>query len=95
MNDILKEFNICKGCESELERDDSVYNDTEIFYKQIWRVDDVARFLGCSKGHIYNLCSDEKIPKRKRGKFLYFVPSEIFEWLIQGENLWQIQKGSL
>ena len=53
--------------------------------KKIWRIDDVANFLGCSVGHVYNLSSDEKIPKIKKGKFLYFIPSEILEWLLQGD----------
>ena len=53
--------------------------------KRIWRIDDVAHFLGCSKGHVYNLSSDEKIPKIKKGKFLYFIPSEILEWLLKGD----------
>lgn len=53
--------------------------------KRIWRIDDVAKFLGCSKGHIYNLSSDEKIPKIKKGKFLFFIPSEILEWVLQGD----------
>ena len=53
---------------------------------KIWRVEDVAKFLGCSKGHIYNLVSDEKIPKIKKGKFLFFIPREILEWLLQGES---------
>ena len=61
-------------------------NTSSIYDKKIWKVDDVAKFLGCSKGHIYNLSSDEKIPKIKKGKFLYFVPSEILEWLLQGET---------
>jgi hypothetical protein len=41
-----------------------------LFDKRIWRVKDVADFLNCSIGHIYNLTSDEKIPKIKKGKFL-------------------------
>ena len=60
-------------------------NSESIFNKRIWRIDDVAKFLGCSKGHVYNLSSDEKIPKIKKGKFLYFIPSEILEWLLQGD----------
>ena len=56
-----------------------------LFDKRIWRVSDVAKFLDCSVGHIYNLCSDEKIPRRKKGKFLFFVPNEILEWVLQGD----------
>ena len=56
-----------------------------LFDKRIWRIDDVAQFLGCSVGHIYNLSSDEKIPKIKKGKFLFFIPGEILEWVLQGD----------
>ena len=56
-----------------------------LFDKRIWRADDVALFLGCSVGHVYNLSSDEKIPKIKKGKFLFFVPGEILEWVLQGD----------
>ncbi len=61
--------------------------ETEFYEKKLWRVNDVAKFLGCSVGHVYNLCSDEKIPKRKKGKFLFFIPNEILEWVIQGDCL--------
>lgn len=56
-----------------------------LFHKKIWRVNDVAKFLGCSKGHIYNLVSIEMIPSLKKGKFLYFIPSDILRWLLQGD----------
>jgi len=58
---------------------------TRLFDKKIWRVKDVAIFLGCSKGHIYNLTSDEKIPKVKKGKFVYFIPDEIQNWVLEGD----------
>lgn len=57
----------------------------QLFNKRIWRVDDVAEFLGCSKGHIYNLASDEKIPKVKKGKFVYFIPEVILNWILEGD----------
>ena len=53
--------------------------------KKIWRVRDVAEFLGCSKWHVYNLASDEKIPKIKKGKFIYFVPERIHNWVLEGD----------
>ena len=62
-----------------------VKNHSALFDKRIWRIDDVAKFLGCSVGHIYNLSSDEKIPKIKKGKFLFFIPGEILEWVLQGD----------
>lgn len=56
-----------------------------LFNKKIWRVEDVATFLGCSKGHVYNLVNIEMIPSLKKGKFLYFIPSDILRWLIKGD----------
>ena len=56
-----------------------------LFDKRIWRIKDVAEFLGCSIGHIYNLASDEKIPKIKKGKFVYFVPERILDWVLEGD----------
>lgn len=54
------------------------------FHNQIWRTEQVAEYLGLSKGHIYNLTSDEKIPFHKKGKVLYFIPSEIENWILEG-----------
>lgn len=62
-----------------------VYNYPQIFNKRIWRVRDVAEFLNCSIGHVYNLTSDEKIPKVKKGKFLYFIPEDILNWILEGD----------
>ena len=57
----------------------------ELFHKKIWRVRDVAKFLGCSMGHIYNLASDERMPKRKKNGFLFFIPEEILNWVLEGD----------
>ena len=56
-----------------------------ILHKRIWRVEDVAEFLGCSKWHVYRLASDEKIPYIKKGKFIYFVPDRIHNWVLEGD----------
>ena len=62
-------------------------NETQIlFHKKIWRVGDVAKFLGCTIGHVYNLASDEKIPKRKKLGILFFVPEEILNWILEGDS---------
>ena len=58
-----------------------------IFDKRIWRVSDVARVVGCSKGHIYNLASRDEIPRIKKGKFLFFIPEEVLEWILKGDSL--------
>lgn len=56
-----------------------------LFKKRVWRIKDIADFLECSVGHIYNLSSRDLIPKMKKGKFLFFNPTEILEWINQGD----------
>lgn len=56
------------------------------FTKQIWRIKDTAEYLGVSKGHLYNLVSRREIPFIKKGKLLYFIPSEIENWLLEGSK---------
>jgi len=63
----------------------SGYNPTQFFNKSIWRVAEVACYLGVSKGHIYNLCSRREIPFAKKGKLLYFIPKEIENWILLGD----------
>ena len=74
----------CTTFQNEIEK-------RQFFNKIIWRVDDVAEFLGVSVGHVYNLVLASKqmrrgsgIPYRKRGKLLYFLPNEIFDWIDEG-----------
>lgn len=73
-------------------KSEKVYNEFEqndaqmLFHKKIWRVGDVAKFLGCTIGHVYNLASDEKIPKRKKLGLLFFVPDEILNWVLEGDS---------
>lgn len=55
-----------------------------LFEKSILRIDDVAVILGQSKSHIYRLTSQKKIPFRKKGKTLFFMSQEIFDWVNQG-----------
>jgi len=56
-----------------------------IFEKKIWRVGDVAKFLDCTVGHVYNLVSNGKIPKRKKYGLLFFLPDEILNWILEGD----------
>lgn len=60
-----------------------------IFKNQIanlWTVCEVAAYLKVSIGHVYNLVSQDRIPYRKRGRLLRFLPDEIFAWLEGGAN---------
>jgi len=50
----------------------------------VWTVKEVASYLRCSVGHIYNLVSQKKIPNRKRGRMLRFIPEEIYNWVYEG-----------
>ena len=71
--------------EETVERSVRPMGTSSIHDKRIWRVKDVAEFLGCSISHVYNLTSDEKIPKIKKGKFVYFVPECIHDWVLEGD----------
>lgn len=50
----------------------------------VWNVEDVASYLKCSVGHIYNLVCKKQIPYRKRGRLLRFIPQEIYDWVYEG-----------
>ena len=67
---------------SKSKGDDKCFSAT-LFEIQIWTVDQVAKFLNVTKGHIYNLVSRREIPfRKKKGKGrLYFIPQEIFDWI--------------
>lgn len=81
----MNTFNLsCGLAEKEISK-------TLFFKNQIWRIEEVAEFLGVSVGHIYNLVSASRktrnkneIPFRKRGKALYFFPQEILDWVDEG-----------
>lgn len=55
-----------------------------LFENRIWRINDVAKFIGVSVKHVYNLTSRKKIPHYKKGKLLYFIPDEILNWIQEG-----------
>lgn len=61
------------------------YDQIRLFDNLIWTIDEVCQFTTYKKGTIYNLVSDGSIPYRKRGKRLFFVPSEILSW-VKGER---------
>ncbi|MBF0298177.1 MAG: helix-turn-helix domain-containing protein [Oligoflexia bacterium] len=63
----------------------SKYDSDEFFNNQIWRVNDVADYLRCSVKHIYNLTYRREIPFVKKGKLLFFIPTEIHNWILEGD----------
>jgi excisionase family DNA binding protein len=56
-----------------------------LFDNKILRVEQVAEMLQFSKWHIYRLVNQDKIPFYKKGKTLFFMSAEIFEWLQEKE----------
>ena len=65
---------------SEIEQNDA----QKFFDNKILRVEQVAKILGYSKDHIYRLVNQKKIPFRKKGKTLFFMSQEIFDWVNDG-----------
>jgi excisionase family DNA binding protein len=62
---------------------ESAFN-PKLFDNRIMRIEQVAEMLQFSKWHIYRLVSQNKIPFRKKGKTLFFIEREIFDWLNEG-----------
>ena len=52
--------------------------------KRIWFIEDVMEFTGFSKSTVYKMTSRKELPHRKRGKKLFFLPSEVWNWLEEG-----------
>ena len=67
--------NNCRSISHEMCNRDSLFD------KLIWTIDEVCKFTAYKKGTVYNLVSNGNIPYRKRGKRLFFIPSEILNWL--------------
>jgi excisionase family DNA binding protein len=79
--------NNCKDHLPSVEKNEFFENGTvspQIAGRRVWTVEDVAKYLGVSIGHVYNLKAEGKIPYRKRGKLLRFLPNEILAWLEGG-----------
>ena len=55
----------------------------KLFDNEIMRIKDVAKLLGCSRGHIYNLVYKDEIPYYKKGKCLYFLYTDILNWIME------------
>jgi excisionase family DNA binding protein len=56
-------------------------NSKQLFENLIWGIDEVSQFTSYSKGTIYNLVSEGEIPFRKKRGRLWFIPSEILNWM--------------
>lgn len=53
--------------------------------KSFWTIDDLMEQTGLARQTIYNKCSADEIPYRKRWGKLYFVPDEIINMIEEGE----------
>ncbi len=63
---------------------DEKINSEKFFEMKICFIRDVARFTGYSVNTLYNLTSRNLIPHRKKRGKLYFVPTEILNWIEEG-----------
>lgn len=66
--------------------DNPLYVDHKLlFNKKIWSIEDVTLLTRLSRGTVYNKTSKGKIPYRKRGNRLYFIPQDILNWIEEGD----------
>ena len=56
---------------------------TLISAKDVLDIDEASFFTGFSKGHLYRLTSERKIPHYKKKRKLYFKKSELEDWLLE------------
>ena len=48
------------------------------------RVKEAAEFVGLAVSSLYGLCHRREIPFAKRGRMVYFWPSELASWIAEG-----------
>jgi excisionase family DNA binding protein len=48
---------------------------------KLWTVDDVVTFIGMSKTWVYRHVEANRIPHRKIGRVVRFVPDEVMAWV--------------
>lgn len=68
-----------------MQKKERVQSPSTFFENKIMRIEQVAEMLGLSRSHIYKLVNKDKIPFRKKGKALFFMSQEIFDWVNQGD----------
>lgn len=62
-----------------------VSSSEKLLKKKYWNISDLAEITGYAKGTLYNLKSEGILPFiKKRGKLL-FVPTEILNWIEEGD----------
>ncbi len=58
---------------------------------EIMNIEQVSMFLHVSKATIYKWVMDREIPVSKKGKRLYFIRSELMEWVKTGKRKTNIE----
>ena len=61
------------------------FKSEKFFENKICKIEDVSKLTGYSIGTLYNLTSKNLIPHRKKRGRLFFVPTEILNWIDEGD----------
>lgn len=70
-----------------LERIEKLLESQSINSKIIYSIEEVAEYIGVSKGYVYKMTSRGLIPYYKpNGKTLYFKKEEIDDWLLRNRQ---------
>lgn len=56
---------------------------TLIGAKAVLNIDEAVLLTGLSKGYLYRLTSQQRIPHFKKGRTLYFKKAELEAWLLE------------
>lgn len=49
--------------------------------KEYVTIEELSEILRVSKGYLYNLCYKRKIPHKKVGRLIRFVPEDVEAWI--------------
>lgn len=60
---------------------------TLIGAKDVLDIDEASLFTGFSRGHLYRLTSERRIPHYKKNRKLYFKKSELEAWMLEDKVL--------
>ena len=53
---------------------------------KLMTIDEASKFLNLSKSSIYSKTSTRQIPFIKKGKQLYFIKSDLLDWVTKGRK---------
>ena len=72
----------------QLDRIEQLLEEQSILNKTVLNFKEAVSFLGLSKGHMYQLTSNNRIPYyRPNGKKIYFKRVELEEWLLRNKQI--------